>query len=104
MAKKRRSHRFVSRRKLRSFAVESFEAANGDESKARDLFDARCRSYGMDPVTIASLIISVIRFWLWLKEKGFLSKVPRDVTDAYFRDNKNFHDLCGLNGIEEDDE
>jgi hypothetical protein len=104
MAKKRRIARFISRRKLRTFAVESFETAKGDEFKAKELFDARCRSYGMDPVTIASLIISLIRFWLWLKEKGFLGKVPREVCDAYFRDNKDFHDQCGLSGIEEEDE
>ena len=103
MATKRFS-RFFNRRKVREFAIDSYEAANGDQNKAEDLFEARCTAYAMDPATIAMLIISVIRFWLWLKDQGFLSKVPRDVGYKWLTEDKGFLDACEGCGITEADE
>lgn len=100
MARKgRRPVRFVTRRKIKEFAIESYETANGDQSKAKELFEARCTSYGMDPMTIATLIISIIRFWLWLKEKGFLSQVPRNEAFAWLDQDTGFGSACATISI-----
>ena len=103
MAKKRFSL-FINRRKIREFAIESYEAASGDQNIAKGLFEARCTAYGMDPSTIAMLIISVIRFWLWLKEQGYLSKVPRDVGYKWLNEDSGFSAACEGCGITEADE
>lgn len=101
---KRRLPRFFSRRKVRKFAIESYEAASGDHNVAKSLFEARAEKYGMDPATIAMLIISIIRFWLWLKDQGFLSKVPRDVGYKWLTEDKGFLEACEGCGITEADE
>jgi hypothetical protein len=101
---KKRFSQFFNRRKVREFAIDSYESANGDQNKAKGLFEARCTAYGMDPATIAMLIISVIRFWLWLKDQGFLSKVPRDVGYKWLTEDKGFLDACEGCGITEADE
>jgi hypothetical protein len=84
--------KFVTKRKVKGWARDSFNEAEGDEEKAKVLFEAKAKSYGMDPVVIASLIISVIRFWLWLKEKGFLKYAPDNGGEEFFADLKDMPD------------
>ena len=102
MAKKIFS-RFLNRRKIREFAIESYEDASGDQNVAKGLFESRCTAYGMDPATIAMLIISVIRFWLWLKEQGYLSEVPWGVGHKWLIEDKGFSAACEGFGITEAD-
>lgn len=104
MARKgRRPVKFVTRRKIKEFAVESYETANGDQTKAQELFKARCTSYRMDPMTIATLIISIIRFWLWLKEKGFLGQVPRNEAYGWLDQDTGFGNACSAHSIGDQD-
>jgi hypothetical protein len=86
MNRKWKFPRFVTRRKIISWARESWDAAEGDEVTALKAFEDRARSYRVDPATIAMLVIAAVRFWLWLKENGFLKKAPTTGGEEFFRD------------------
>lgn len=66
----------------RLFAGEAYNEAEGNPFKARQLFRAKTRAYGLDPMTIIMLIQIAIKIWAWAKENGFLKSMPIVATAA----------------------
>lgn len=65
---------------------ESWDQSEGDDIKAERAFTDRARAYGVDPATIAMLLIAAVKFWLWLKKNGFLKKAPLSGGEEFFKD------------------
>lgn len=60
----------------RLFAAEAYNECEGNPFKARAVFRAKAKAYGLDPMTIILLIQIAIKIWAWAKEQGFLAQMP----------------------------
>lgn len=56
------------RRLGRRLSRDSYREADSEESR-KILMEAKLQSYGLDPWTIATLLVYAIKLWLWWRER-----------------------------------
>jgi len=59
----------LRKRKLARSHARDCYLETKDEERFKELMAKRLEPYGLDPATIATLIIYAIKLWLWWKQK-----------------------------------